>query len=58
MYPELDAIFISKPDREIEPLPSISGLKKYWTDVNSSLLEKVCPSLAARVAATSHGHDR
>jgi len=40
MYPELDKIFISKPDREIEPLPSISELTKYWTDVNSSLLEK------------------
>jgi hypothetical protein len=40
MYPELDAVFISKPDRKIEPLPSISELEKYWTDVNSSVFEK------------------
>ncbi len=40
MHPELDAIFVSKPDKEIEPLPSISALRKYWTDVNSSLSEK------------------
>jgi hypothetical protein len=40
MHPELDAIFISKPDRDVEPLPSIAEAKKYWTDVNSSLLEK------------------
>ncbi len=40
MHPEFEAIFVSKPDRAIEPLPSISELKKYWTEVNSSLLEK------------------
>jgi len=40
MHPELDAMFVSKPDKEIEPLPSISALRKYWTDVNGSLSEK------------------
>jgi hypothetical protein len=31
--------------REIEPLPSISELEKYWTDVNSSVFEKFAPLL-------------
>jgi uncharacterized damage-inducible protein DinB len=40
LHPELDATFVSKPDKEIETLPSISELTKYWTEVSSSLFEK------------------
>jgi hypothetical protein len=40
LHPELDAIFISKPDKEVEPLPSILEVTKCWTEVNSSLIEK------------------
>jgi uncharacterized damage-inducible protein DinB len=40
IHPQLNSMFVSEPDRAIEPLPSISELRKYWTAVNSSLLEK------------------
>jgi hypothetical protein len=40
LYPDFEAIFISKPDKAIKTLPSIPQLKKSWTDVNSSLLER------------------
>ena len=33
-------IFIATPDKAIEPLPPVSELTKFWTHVNSSLLEK------------------
>jgi len=40
LHPELDGMFISTPDKAIEPLPPVSELTKFWTHVNSSLLEK------------------
>ena len=40
LHPELDAIFVSKPDKTIEPLPSVPELKKHWTEVNGSLSKK------------------
>jgi hypothetical protein len=40
LHPELDAIFVSRPDRAIEQLPSVSELMKHWTEVNSSVFEK------------------
>ena len=40
LHPELDEIFITKPDREVAQLPSAGELKKYWTDVNNALLDK------------------
>jgi hypothetical protein len=47
LHPELDEIFISKPDREVEQLPSADQLRKYWTDVNSTLLDKFTALTAA-----------
>jgi uncharacterized damage-inducible protein DinB len=40
LHPELDEIFITKPDREVAQLPTAEELKKYWTEVNSALLDK------------------
>jgi hypothetical protein len=40
LHPELEAIFVSKPDKTIVPLPSVTELKKYWTEVNGSLSKK------------------
>jgi len=40
LHPELDAIFVAKPDKAIEPLPSVPELKKHWTEVNGSLSKK------------------
>jgi hypothetical protein len=47
LHPELDEIFITKPDREVAQLPSADQLKKYWTDVNSTLLDKFTALTAA-----------
>jgi len=40
LLPELDAIFVSKPDKTITQLPPVPELKKHWTHVNNSLLEQ------------------
>jgi DinB superfamily len=40
LYPDFEAIFISKPDRAIKVLPSTPQLKKSWSRVNHSLFEK------------------
>jgi hypothetical protein len=56
LHPELDEIFVSKPDRAVEPIPAADKLKQYWTEVNSTLLEKF-EALSAEGAAP-YGHDR
>jgi uncharacterized damage-inducible protein DinB len=38
LHPELDALFISNPDKTATQLPSAGELKKYWDEVNSNLL--------------------
>jgi hypothetical protein len=40
LHPEFESMFVSKPDKAIKTLPSISQLKQSWTVVNHSLLEK------------------
>ena len=40
LHPELDAIFISEPDRSTEVLPSVTDLMKHWAEVNGSLSAK------------------
>ena len=37
LHPELDAIFISHPDRAAGQLPSAQELKQYWDEVNAKL---------------------
>jgi hypothetical protein len=46
LHPELDQIFVAKPDRAVAPLPSADDLKSYWAVVNDALLhalEKLSP---------------
>jgi hypothetical protein len=38
LHPELDATFISAPDRTVETLPSAAELKSAWDEVNATLL--------------------
>lgn len=38
LHPELDAIFVSNPDKTTAQLPSARELKKYWDEVNRKLL--------------------
>ena len=40
LHPELDATFVSNPDKTATQLPSAGELKKYWDEVNSTLLSQ------------------
>ncbi len=40
LHAELDAIFISPPDKTVAQLPSARQLKKYWDEVNGKLLSQ------------------
>src|SRR5277367_1646593 len=47
LHAELDAAFISKPDRSVPNLPSAEEVKKSWNEVNGKLREgfaKLSPS--------------
>ena len=37
LHPELDAIFLSQPDRAVETLPSVTELQAWWSAVNARL---------------------
>ncbi len=37
LYPELENIFITQPDRVVVKIPSIATLKEYWTKLNEVL---------------------
>src|SRR5258708_8180798 len=43
LHPELDAMFIKNPDKAIEELPTAADLKKYWAEVNESVLRRMEP---------------
>jgi hypothetical protein len=38
LHPELDAIFVSNPDKAEAQLPPVGQLRKYWDEVNGKLL--------------------
>jgi hypothetical protein len=40
LHPELDAIFISSPDKSGAQLPAVEDLRKYWDEVNGKLLSQ------------------
>jgi len=40
LHPELDAIFVSSPDKAGAQLPPVGELRKYWDDVNGKLLSE------------------
>ncbi len=40
LHPELDAVFISNPDKSVAELLSARTLKQYWDEVNSKLLSQ------------------
>jgi hypothetical protein len=37
LYPELETLFSTNPDRAFETIPSITELKEYWAKVNNTL---------------------
>jgi uncharacterized damage-inducible protein DinB len=40
LHPELDAIFVSNPDKAGAQLPPMGELRKYWEEVNGKLLSQ------------------
>jgi hypothetical protein len=40
LHPELDAIFVSSPDKARAQLPAVGELRKYWDEVNGKLLSQ------------------
>jgi uncharacterized damage-inducible protein DinB len=40
LHPELDAIFVSSPDKTETQLPPVVELRKYWDEVNGKLLSQ------------------
>ena len=40
LHPELDAIFISSPDKAGTQLPAADELRKYWDEVNGKLISR------------------
>jgi len=40
LHPELDAIFVSAPDKTGTQLPPVGELRKYWEEVNGRLLSQ------------------
>jgi uncharacterized damage-inducible protein DinB len=40
LHPELDAIFVSSPDKTGIPLPPVGELRQYWDEVNGKLLSQ------------------
>ena len=40
LHPELDAIFISSPDKTGPQLPPVTELRKYWDEVNGKLVSQ------------------
>jgi hypothetical protein len=36
-HPELDAIFITNPDKAVQDMPATRELRAYWNEVNASL---------------------
>jgi hypothetical protein len=41
LHPELDRMFIKKPDKVIKELPTSANLKKYWAEENQNVLHKM-----------------
>jgi len=40
LHPELDAIFVSSPDKTGAQLPAVKELREYWDEVNGKLLSQ------------------
>ena len=37
LYPHLDEVFLTKPDRAVSDIPSVKEIRAIWNDVNSKL---------------------
>ena len=53
LHPELDAIFISSPDKAGAQLPPVAELRKYWDEVNGKLLSQFATLSDERMVAAA-----
>jgi hypothetical protein len=53
LHPELDAIFVSSPDKTGAQLPPVGELRKYWDEVNGKLLSQFATLAARRMVAAA-----
>jgi hypothetical protein len=51
LHPELDAIFVSSPDKARAQLPHVGELRKYWDEVNGHLLSGFATRSAEELVA-------
>jgi hypothetical protein len=40
LHPELDAVFLSTPDKSGQTMPTIKELKNYWKEINNAITVK------------------
>jgi hypothetical protein len=40
LYPQLEALFSTNPDRTFEEIPSVAELKQYWATISATLAER------------------
>jgi hypothetical protein len=40
LHPELDEIFLNNPDKSGKQMPPVDELKKHWSEINTSLINK------------------
>jgi hypothetical protein len=60
MHPELDSVFVSKPDRSAPDSISATDLKRYWDEINGRLsteLAKLSPAQWAQKHASVSDED-
>src|SRR6185503_794917 len=41
LYPQLEPIFVTQPDKAVSNIPSFAEIKKYWTSVNARMTEHI-----------------
>jgi hypothetical protein len=41
LYPQLENIFVTQPDKAVTPIPPVADIKKYWHNVNAKVTEQI-----------------
>jgi hypothetical protein len=40
LYPQLEALFLTSPDRTFDEIPTVAELKQYWATISATLAER------------------
>ena len=41
LYPQLEDIFVAKPDKAVTQIPAVADIKKYWSKVNATITDHI-----------------